>query len=93
MPSPDACLIKIKCHEHERDKVKKLAKLQGLTIQRYALKRLLLEWTDRDLEDLGFGLMLRALRKKGYSDELIKKIVGNLLATIRDFDEIVEDIE
>ena len=82
MPSPDATKIVIKCKEPERDEVKRLANLQGLTIQRYALKRLLLPWVDRDLEDLGFGLVLRAMRDKEYPDSYIKRMVGELLHLI-----------
>lgn len=82
MPSPDACAINIKCHEHERDEVRRLAKLQGLTIQRYALKRLLMPWVDRDLADLGFGLILKELRYKGYPDSYVKVLTGELLRLV-----------
>lgn len=84
MPSPDATKIVIKCKEPQRDEVKRLAQLHGKTIQRYALDRLLLPWTDRDLEDLGFGLVLRAFREKQYPDHYIKRFCGETLRAILD---------
>lgn len=100
MPSPDACEIRIKCKEGQRDEVKRLATLHGKTITRYALDRLLLPWTDRDLVDLGFGLVLKAMRDKGYPDHYIKDIVGDLIGEILDgedyspeYQEMVEEYQ
>lgn len=84
MPSPDATKIVIKCKETERDEVKRLATLQGLTIQRYALKRLLMPYVDRDLEDCGWGLVMRKLIEKGYPKSFCKKVAGNVLKQVID---------
>lgn len=84
MPSLNPATIKIKCKEEERDEVKRLAQLQGLTIQRYSLKRLMMPYVDRDLEDVGFGLIMRKLREKGYPDTYIKTMCGELLQAVVD---------
>ena len=84
MPSPNYATITIKCKEEERDEVKRLAHLQGLTIQRYSLKRLLMPYVDRDLEDMGFGLIMRKLREKGYPNSYIKTMCGELLQAVVD---------
>lgn len=91
MPSPDATVIRIKCKEWQRDEVRRLANLQGKTIQRYAFDRLMEPWSDKDLEDLGFGLILRELRYKDYPDWYIKKFTGDLLGMLRDAPRFTEE--
>lgn len=93
MPSPNPGQIVIKCKEDERDEVKRLAQLQGLTIQRYALKRLLKPYEDKDLENVGFGLVMRKLREKGYPDTYIKKMCGELLRLVVDAPEWSEEYD
>lgn len=75
-------VIHIRVSEEEKDQIQRLAKAQGKTVSEYARDRCLLEWTHRDLEDLGFGLILEKIRTKGYPDDYVKRWVGDLIVRL-----------
>ena len=64
--------------------IKKRAKLEGKSVSEYVRDRCILEWTDRELVDLGFGLVVEKLRSRGYPDDYIKDFVGEMLRMLRD---------
>lgn len=72
-------IIALRATKEEKEKMRRYAEMQGKTISAYCKERCLLPWTHRDLENLGFGLVLEKLREKHYEDAYIKRFVGEML--------------
>jgi hypothetical protein len=68
----------------DKEAIKQLAKVEGKNIATYVRDRCIKSWSDYELEDLGFGLILRAFRKKGYPDSFVREWVGETLRMLRD---------
>lgn len=79
--------------EEDGLEIKRRAKLEGKSVSEYIRDRCILDWTHRELEDLGFGLILEKLRKRGYPDGYVKEFVGETLRMLRDIPKYSDGYE